>query len=569
MALMPVCAIAQEGQRIYGKITDGFDPLQGVAVGVKGTSTEVFSDAGGMYEIFASPRDELVFSRAGMDTLHIVVEDVTSRLNIEMRRQVQELDEVVVTESKISMQKQLAMDYFTKPSIINTSFGYLDNEKSAYHFYVIDGEKINLAAPDIVSVIAARIPGARVRSNSTGERVVSFRGGAGSVSLMSQPVYEIDGVLYTDTPTWLPLNNILRIGVIPGLQAVWRYGAIATGGLVIINTRNSVHGLREEGSLERYDQARLRHNLASDNYLTPEDAAKSAPTYLVELANAQSESQAVDVIEGYAGAFSGDPNFWVECYKSLFEKWGPEPADSLLDSHGERFYSNPIYLRTLAFTYEHQRRPEKAHELYKQVLLLRPDYAQSYIDLANSYYGIGDHSKAYALLLRYLNLVDGDLVARDTVDLPVLLDNELVAVASVSGNLRTQSESVEPEGTRLFFTWSDAEAEFELQFVNPGNQYYNWKHSLQNDAARIYREKVHGYTSQEYLMDDSLPGQWQVRCTYYGNKKLSPTYLKMYIYRDFGQPSQTREVRTFRLDLKDVSRQLLTFSIGPKGVKLR
>ena len=115
-------------------------------------------------------------------------------------------------------------------------------------------------------------------------------------------------------------------------------------------------------------------------------------------------------------------------------------------------------------------------------------------------------------------------------------------------------------GTRLVFEWNDSEAEFELQFVNPENQYYNWEHSLLANADRIKDEKLKGYSCEEYLIDDSLKGVWKVNVKYLGNKHLSPTYLKVTAYYDYGTRRQREETKVFKLDLKDTKQELLTLN---------
>ena len=111
-------------------------------------------------------------------------------------------------------------------------------------------------------------------------------------------------------------------------------------------------------------------------------------------------------------------------------------------------------------------------------------------------------------------------------------------------------------GTRLVFEWNDSEAEFDLQFVNPENQYYTWKHSLAANAETIYSEKDYGYNTTEYLLDYSLPGTWTVNVSYSGNKSLTPTYLKATIYYNYGTNAQSKEVKVFKLSLKNVNQEL-------------
>jgi hypothetical protein len=49
---------------------------------------------------------------------------------------------------------------------------------------------------------------------------------------------------------------------------------------------------------------------------------------------------------------------------------------------------------------------------------------------------------------------------------------------------------------------------------------------------------------------------------YLGNKSLTPTYLKVTLYDNYGTTAQRREVRVFKLSLKDVNQRLFTLTKG-------
>ena len=112
------------------------------------------------------------------------------------------------------------------------------------------------------------------------------------------------------------------------------------------------------------------------------------------------------------------------------------------------------------------------------------------------------------------------------------------------------------EGTRLVFEWNDGEAEFELQFVNPEGHYFTTEHSLAADMEHIRKEKLIGYSCEEFLIDESLPGTWLVNAKYLGNKSLTPSYLKATIYYDYGSAAQRKEIKVFKLGLKNVNQEL-------------
>ena len=65
-----------------------------------------------------------------------------------------------------------------------------------------------------------------------------------------------------------------------------------------------------------------------------------------------------------------------------------------------------------------------------------------------------------------------------------------------------------------------------------------------------------GYSCEEFLVDGSLPGRWQVNVDYKGNKKLEPTYLKVTSYYNYGTTSQRKEVQVYRLGLRNVNQKL-------------
>ena len=115
-------------------------------------------------------------------------------------------------------------------------------------------------------------------------------------------------------------------------------------------------------------------------------------------------------------------------------------------------------------------------------------------------------------------------------------------------------------GTRLVFEWNDSEAEFELEFVNPENRFYKTEHSLAANPHRISDEKRVGFSCEEFLIDQSLPGVWQVNATYLGNKKLTPTYMKTTMYHNFGSANQRKEIKIHRLGVKNIKQKLFTIN---------
>ncbi|WP_405397903.1 hypothetical protein [Maribacter sp. Asnod2-G09] len=549
-------------QQIQGRIsTDGIS-LSDVNIQNLSSQAVSFTDKNGHYVIKAKPKDELRFTYVGMDTISILIEDVTSILNLKMQPKVEELDEVVLTE-KISKQKRLAMNYFTDATIVNTSFGYISPANTAYHLKVIDGSEF-VPGADVLNSIASRRSGIRVMTyldnNGVSVRTLFLRG-MGSVGQVSPALFEVDGNIFNDPPVWLDVSLIQRVAIIPGMQAVWRFGTIASGGVVIINTKNGVHGLREENSLKRYDQARLRNNYVNERILSDIDKVENLPTYMKSINSSISLKEALNIYEGYSVLFSSSPHFYIDSYNLFYEKFGKKAADAVIESCFNRFKNNSVWLKALAYYYESQNRFEKAHKIYEKIFVLRPEYTQSYLDISRSYRNLDNPEASISLLARHKYLIEEGYFNGKTDEFETLIIKETENL--ILSNSLLNAEGIENEilNTRLVFEWNDSEAEFNLQFVNPNNQYFNWNHTLKNIPDRIREEKKLGFSIKDFEVDESLLGKWQVNATYFGNKQLTPTYLKATIYRNYNSVRQTKETKVFRLDVNGANQQLFGFHV--------
>lgn len=548
-------ANAQETkQLIRGTVSNGISPIEAVNITVAGTSIGATSDKNGKYEIKAEPADVLEFSYVGMDKVSVIVEDVTRILNIEMWPKVEELDEVVVTKFKRKTQRDLEIDYAVDKSIVNTSFGYISPETVAYRLLVIDGSELNPAAFDVISVILNRVPGSRLASVADRGAGIALRGNA-------PVVFEVDGMIFREAPVWLNIASIERIGVIFGMQASWRFGA----DVIFINTKNGVNGAREEGTGLPYDRARLRDNVFDDKALDADALTTANPIYLRKLHESKTISEAEQIFETNRAVYQNSPYFFIDSFNYFMVKENHEYAKNLAEEALKKVDRNAMLLKAWAYYFESHGEYESANELYKQIFILRPHYTQSYRDLALSYHISGSFEKAAGIYARYHYLRDeGFFHVSDSTAINTIIERESDNMQALEGsrvvdkNLFSERDEkyTEFDGTRLVFEWNDTEAEFDLQFVNPQKQYHKWEHTMVANHKRIIDEKMTGYACEEFLMDGSLPGKWQVNVTYRGNKRLEPTYLKVTIYYDYGRASQRKEVKVFRLSLKNFNQKL-------------
>lgn len=544
---------------ISGVVTSYGSPLANVNISLKGSSDGIQSDAKGKYAIDARPRDILVFSYVGMNTQEIIIEDVTGVLNIDMIPRVEELDEVIVEQKGKKGQQALALDYAKKKSIISTGYGFVDAEKAGFSMTYVDGANLNSSAVDVISALIGKIPGLRRGESGT----VFLRGGGGSLNNPKPPIFEIDGTIFTDVPVFLSIESIDRVAVIAGLGGTVKYGNIAAGGIIVINTKNrSSNVRREKGTNKPYDQVKLRDNKFDERSVQGR-FKREPPKYILEMKKATSAEDAMSSFDSQKKLYGSSAYFYLAAADFFEENWASSrKQDVVIQEMMEKYASNSNVMKALAYRYEESKNLDAALKSYIEIFKKRPRYAQSYRDLANMYTKTGNYKKAAGLYLRYQKSRSLDTITTAFEGIDAVIDTEFSNLLALHGKELAEgaknSEMTEYQGIRTVFEWNNSEAEFDLQFVNPEKTYFIWSHTNEKEKDKILDEKMKGYSSEQFLIDQSKPGTWMINLKYYGNKSYEPTILKVTTYYNYGLATQRSEVNVFRMELKNVNQQLVT-----------
>ena len=563
--IFSVNGFTQDKQIILkGKVTHLDMAIANVEVQSQNTGIISTTNAEGNYEIETIAGDLVIFSYPGLRDMEIVVEDVTSYLNIKMNAAVNQLDEVIVEKTRIKSQNELRGLYKSNKNLINTAFGILDKDITSFAVRIIDQSKLLLGGIDLASAIQYRFPGVRVeRFAATFTKPTIYLRGGGLGFFPA--IYDVDGVILQDFPDFVPIENVERIAILSGLGLVTKYGGKANGGVIVINTKTG-NTYRDSRTGGPYDMALLRSNIYGGNAINKEQTAKSRPKYLTTLYEAPTENEAIAIYKEQAKAYRNSLYYVLDVFGYFNAKWkNTALADDILKEHWHLFNDNPLGLKALAYLYQTMGDKQKAHNILKEVFILRPNYAQSYRDLALSYTEIGDYKKAAGIYARYDYLIGEAFIKAEDKGFSPLIEREFRNFLELHGSevantrlSKDESLTTDFKGTRLVFEWNDSEAEFDLQFVNPKNNFFTWEHSMYANADRIKEEKIKGYSCEEYLLDGSLEGTWQVNLKYLGNKSLTPTYLKTTIYYNYGTTSQRKETKVFKVHVKDVNQELFT-----------
>jgi TonB-linked SusC/RagA family outer membrane protein len=229
--LLAATALAQPGRTVRGQVTgDKNDPLPGVNVSVKGTTTGTISDAEGRYSLSVPGTDAtLVFSFVGYTTEEIIV-DNRSTIDVTLLPDIKSLGEVVV------------VGYGTQRKAETT--GSIASVKSA--------ELVQTPVVNVAQGLQARVSGVQINQNSGapgGNISVRIRG-TNSINGTSEPLYIVDGIQIAnggginDISPLSTINpgDIESVEVLKDASAAAIYGSRAANGVVLITTKRGKSG---------------------------------------------------------------------------------------------------------------------------------------------------------------------------------------------------------------------------------------------------------------------------------------------------------------------------------------
>ena len=91
---------------------------------------------------------------------------------------------------------------------------------------------ISPGATTLLQVITGRFPGVTV----IGDKVL-IRGGSLSINNQAFAIYDVDGNIYTDFPSFIDPQMVKSISILKSLAATNKYGGIARGGAIVIKLK--------------------------------------------------------------------------------------------------------------------------------------------------------------------------------------------------------------------------------------------------------------------------------------------------------------------------------------------
>lgn len=237
LALALSLNVFAQQQKITGTVVDPYgDELIGVGIQIKGSNIGTVTDVTGNYTIeVPSPNSVLVFSYVGFLSQEIQIGN-QSRINVSLKENIEELDEITVTALGISREKK--------------ALGYSVAE--------VKGESIGrVSQENVLGALSGKMAGVQIQNTGgdPGSSSSIIIRGATSLGNDNQPLFVIDGVPvnnsmgnlnrlgnvqvdYGNAINDLNPNDIESVSVLKGPSAAALYGSRAGNGVVLITTKS-------------------------------------------------------------------------------------------------------------------------------------------------------------------------------------------------------------------------------------------------------------------------------------------------------------------------------------------
>lgn len=242
--------VQQGGKTITGVVKDHQgEPLPGVVVAVKGTTTGTYSDIDGKYSLSVPNTNlTLTFSFIGYITQEVALNGKSS-LNITMQENTQQLDEIVVVGYGSLKKSEIATAVSSiKPEDFNYGGGR---------------DPMSLLEGKVAGLTITRTDGVNPNSNAA----FQLRG-VTSLSGSQSPLIVIDGIPDGNLDLLQP-EDIESMEILKDGSAAAIYGSRANAGVILITTKSGRKGeLRMEYStfVTKHYLAKAPRVLTADEY---------------------------------------------------------------------------------------------------------------------------------------------------------------------------------------------------------------------------------------------------------------------------------------------------------------
>jgi tonB-linked outer membrane protein, susC/ragA family len=223
VAVLACLGMNAQNVNVSGTVTSSLDgePLAGVSVIAKGTSTGTSTDLDGHFSLSAKPGATLLFSYVGFTPQEVKVEGNTTGMNIVLIEDSAILDEVVVVGYGVQ-----------KKSVVTAAISQVGAETLAQTQPTNVQNALKGVTAGVTATTANGQPGSSAQIRVRGVGTINN----------SDPLYIVDGMPIDGGIDYLNPSDIKSIEVLKDAASGAVYGARAANGVILVTTKSGVQG---------------------------------------------------------------------------------------------------------------------------------------------------------------------------------------------------------------------------------------------------------------------------------------------------------------------------------------
>jgi len=527
---------------VTGIVSGKEGPINGALVKVKGTFKEAVTDSEGAYKIAASDGEFLQIEALNYKRKEIAVA-TNKTLNIALE------------EDGILLEAAVVKGKSKEEEEVNTAFGKRKRSSVGY------STGVKFTADDIrpeyrtLGDVLQRMNGVLVQNDNFGTEKYMLRQTLNNTLQnggKTYPAIVLDGMVYdqfSQQPPFINPQEIQDIVVLSNKASTVKYGQLAAFGAIVIRTKLQAQIDSDKDSKEVKQKSLLAKGNVYDEAITTieQSNAKSKPNYLSALEKTSSFEEAFRIYQLLAKRQEKNLDFYLQA-GSYFMKWHPPFAAAVLSNIEEVAPNNSRALKALAYTYETLDLVYEATPVLVKLRKQFPEQIQNHLNLARNYVATERYEAAASL---YKQMAVNSIEGVDFTPIEQIVINELQQLVWRHKNKITYDDLPKSflalkkdKEVRFVFDWTDPLMDFEIQFVGPDNRYYTFGHNTYAEPELLAQETQYGFATKDYIMDAVAGDSWLVNIQYKGDKEPTmPRLLKYTVYKDFGLPSEKKEVK--------------------------
>ena len=532
-------------------------PSNDIEVRILGNEKVYKTDDSGAFIISGVPGDSILISSKAFKTLKMIpVGYFTNNVDVFLDSNITALDEVIVTEKRVDA---------TTKEMVNTGTGLKNKESVGYAVQSIGDEEISPIQTDLSQSIQGKFSNINLGNDQdltqfSGRKNNTLLGNTyGLVVVDGVPIQQSDSSTgFTADASFIDPENVAKITVLKGLAATNRYGTLGNAGVILITTKNAIAG---KGTAANKNTALVQNNVYdSKSEITNQESAIAK--VLKSTGNVEEAYKKYLELRNFN---LDNESFFLDSF-DFFKDLDQKIATRVISNLSELNQDNEHYLKLVELSARSIHDINTAEKLNKAIHELKPTAIQPFFTEAQLHFEKGNYQDA---LDSWATLAKGGTYGTVPVnDIQKSLTREIKNLVFQKRSGLNVTKLDEPYfknekiNVRLRLEWSNPKAEFQIQFVNPQNRYFNWEHTSMDNKNRIADEASLGFAMEEFEVYDDLKGNWQININYLGNldrNNTEPLVLLCSMYKDFGYPSQTRELIWLYVDEQNNRKKIITF----------